>query len=474
VAAGLLPPAIQEFVADATKWVAGIDEMVAANDRLIESIAAVDEASASVGMTAATAGAGAVGGGASEAAAAGQEAGAEAAAADAAAQRDLAGAQDEAAAAARAVTDAEEAYAAAASRAADAAYALATASREDTSAGSEYDAALTASTEATVGLLDAQTRLAAAETEAAAAAQKSAAAQDEAAAATKGAAASAGETAAAGDAAAAGGLAKYKMALVGIGVGAAVAVDAAGKFQDQTTHLVTDAGESAANLALVQQGILKVSAATGTSAADITNAMYHIESAGMHGASGLSVLSVAAEGAKVGGADLDTVSKTLVGTLNAYGMTSNNAATQTQYATSMMNQLIQTVGSGDMRMQDLASSLSSVAPLAAAAHIQFAEVGGAIATMTAQGMSAQQATQDLSNTIRALSNPNNVAIHEMQQMGLSSQTLAQQLGQRGLTGTLSIVTQAIISHMGPAGRERRQRDDQGDAGEPAEARPGVP
>lgn len=282
-------------------------------------------------------------------------------------------------------------------------------------------------------------------------AQAAAAGLGETSAATKAAGDAQEGAAAKADAAAAGGLSKYKLALVGIGVGAAVAVDAAGKFQDSTTHLVTDAGESAKNLSMVQQGILSVSAATGTSANDITNAMYHIESGGMHGASGLSVLQVAAQGAKVGGADLDTVSKTLVGTLNSYGMTSSNAATQTQMATQMMNQLITTVGAGDMRMQDLASSLSNVAPLAAAAHIQFAEVGGAIATMTAQGMSAQQATQDLSNTIRALSNPNNVAIKEMQQMGLSSQQVSQQLGQRGLTGTLSILSQAITSHMGPDG-----------------------
>jgi hypothetical protein len=448
VAAGLLPPAIQQFVADSAGWVAGIDEMIAANDRLLQSITAVDEASATAGMSAAGAGEGAAAGAGAEAAAAGDAASAEASRAAAAAAGELGGAQDQAAATAKALADAEEAYAAAASRASEAAYNLAAASREDTSAGSAYDAALKANTDATLGLLDAQARLAEAELAASGAAEKAAAAQ---AAAGDASVASGAKSAEAGGAVAAAG-GKMKMALIGVAVGAGVAVDAASKFQDATTHLVTDAGESAANLSMVQQGILRVSAATGTSANDITNAMYHIESAGMHGASGLSVLSVAAEGAKVGGADLDTVSKTLVGTLNAYGMTSTNAGKQTQYATQMMNQLISTVGSGDMRMQDLASSLSSVAPLAAAVHIQFAEVGGAIATMTAQGMSAQQATQDLSNTIRSLSNPNNVAINEMQQMGLSAQQVSSQLGQRGLTGTLSILTQAILAHMGPSGQ----------------------
>jgi TP901 family phage tail tape measure protein len=232
---------------------------------------------------------------------------------------------------------------------------------------------------------------------------------------------------------------------LGMGIAGAVMVKAAGDFQDSTTHLVTDAGESAKNLSMVQAGILQVSTATGTSAADITDAMYHIESGGMHGAAGLQLLKVAAEGAKVGGADLDTVSKTLVGTLNAYGIAASGGA-------SMMNQLIATVGAGDMRMQDLASSLSAVTPLAAAAGISFSQVGGAIATMTSQGMSAQQATQDLANTIRSLSNPNSVAVNEMAQLGLSSNQVASSLGKKGLTGTIAELTQAITSKMGPAGQ----------------------
>lgn len=231
---------------------------------------------------------------------------------------------------------------------------------------------------------------------------------------------------------------------IGLGIAGGLMVKAAGNFQDSTTHLVTDAGESAKNLAMVQAGILNVSTATGTSAKDITNAMYHIESAGYHGAAGLQLLKVAAEGAKVGGADLDTVSKTLVGSMNAYGMSSAHAA-------SFMNQLITTVAMGDMRMQDLASSLSAVAPLAAASGISFAQVGGAIATMTAQGMSARQATQDLANTIRSLSNPNHVAITEMAQLGLSSQDVSKNLGKLGLTGTIEELTRAITSHMGKSG-----------------------
>ena len=233
---------------------------------------------------------------------------------------------------------------------------------------------------------------------------------------------------------------------IGMGLLGAVAVKAAGNFQSLTAHLVTDAGESASNLGMIRAGILSISSATGTSATDITNAMYHIESAGIHGAAGLAVAKVAAEGAKVGGADLDTVSKTLVGTLNSYGMTSKNSAVQTQYATQMMNMLVATVGSGDMRMQDLASSLGSVTPLASAAGLSFAQVGGAVATMTSQNMTAQRATQDLDNLLRNIVKPSKDASTEMRYLGISANQVSTSLKGQGLTGVMNEFTTAILKN----------------------------
>lgn len=216
-------------------------------------------------------------------------------------------------------------------------------------------------------------------------------------------------------------------------------VKTAGNFESMTEHLVTDAGESQAQIGLIRSGMLALATTTGTTTDQMAAGMYHIESAGFHGKAALDVMKTAAEGAKVGGADLDTVAKALTGTMNAYNMSGDQA-------TSMMNQLIATVGSGDMKMQDLAASLGNVAPLAAAAGVSFAQVGGAMATMTAQNMSAQQASQDLANTIRNLSNPLKPAIDEMAQLGLDSNDLSQNLGKRGLTGTMDILTQAVAAH----------------------------
>jgi hypothetical protein len=57
----------------------------------------------------------------------------------------------------------------------------------------------------------------------------------------------------------------------------------------------------------------------------------------------------------------------------------------------------------------------------------------------------------LSNTIRALQNPSLVAQKAMAGIGLSSTDVAQQLGSKGLTGTMQTLYTAIMQHMGPSG-----------------------
>ncbi|MFJ5532499.1 phage tail tape measure protein [Streptomyces sp. NPDC093261] len=231
---------------------------------------------------------------------------------------------------------------------------------------------------------------------------------------------------------------------VGVGLIAKDSIKAAASFQESMTSLVTGAGESKDQIDKVRGGILQLSNATGTSSEELARGMYLIESAGHHGAEGLKVLQAAAEGAKVGDAQLSTVADALTSAMNAYGLKSKDA-------TAVTNELVKTVASGKMHMQDLASALGTVLPVAAAAHVSLSQVGGAIATMTAQGMNAHRAAQNLANSIRSLQNPNAQAVKEMEQLGLSSTDVSKNLGTRGLTGTLEMLTKAVTSHMGPAG-----------------------
>jgi hypothetical protein len=239
-----------------------------------------------------------------------------------------------------------------------------------------------------------------------------------------------------------------KVALTGLVVGAiavgGASVKMAGDFQESVTQLQTGAGESAANLGLVSKGMVDMAGSVGTSAQALSSGMYLVESAGYHGADGLTVLKAAAEGAKLGNADLKTVADGVTTALTDYQLPADQAAVVT-------SKLVTAVAAGKTTMEALSSSLSTVLPAASKAGIGMDEVLGAMSTMTAQGISAQQASQNLAGTIGALQNPSAVASKAMAQMGLNSTEVAQNLGKKGLTGTMEEMATAVMAHMGPAG-----------------------
>lgn len=228
-----------------------------------------------------------------------------------------------------------------------------------------------------------------------------------------------------------------------IGVGYE-ALKSATAFQKSTTLLVTAGGEARSNLASVQTGIKNIAMATGENAENLSEGMYIVEKAGMHGASGLKVLKAAAQSAMAEGTDMPTMTNAITSALMSYGKGSNYAAT-------MASQMDRAAGMAKTTMQNFAGSLSTVLPIASASGISFAQVGGAIATLTQHGTTADEATQELSNTIRNLQAPNQVAQKAMQQLGLNVNDLSTHLGQRGLTGTIKLITDTIESKLGPAG-----------------------
>ena len=274
---------------------------------------------------------------------------------------------------------------------------------------------------------EANERLAGAQDAAAGSARKSADAQEE----------SAGKTDLVTKSGEKGGKVLRDLAL-GAGLVAAGSIYMGVKFQEGATQLVTGAGQSAKGLKQVEAGMLAVSTQTATSSKDVESGMYMIESAGFHGAQGLTVLKAAAEGAKVGNAQLGDVANVVTSALNAYHEPASKAVAVT-------NQLVATVASGKMHMQDLATSLASnVLPVAASAHISLAQVGGALATMTAQGMTARRASMSLANMIRALISPSAQSSAEMKNLGLNANEVAKNVGKEGLTGTLDTLTEAIL------------------------------
>lgn len=239
-----------------------------------------------------------------------------------------------------------------------------------------------------------------------------------------------------------------KAAILGLGVAAGEVakktVEMAGDFQQQMTRVRTGAGEAADNMKLVSQGVLAMAGQVGQSTTELTAGLYMVESASYHGTDALNVLRTAAQGAKVGNADLKTTTDAVTTAMNAYKSGADSVVPT-------MNALIATESEGKTNLEDLAGSMSSILPTAAAAKVGLNEVLGAMATMTAQGTPARVAATYLRQTIGMLSNPSAKAANEMKSLGLNAVQVGQELGTKGLAATLTTLTDAIEQHMGPAG-----------------------
>jgi TP901 family phage tail tape measure protein len=246
-----------------------------------------------------------------------------------------------------------------------------------------------------------------------------------------------------------------KAALLGIGVAAGVAavktVHMAADFQTQMTRVRTGAGEAAKNMQLVGDGVLHMAGQVGESTKDLTAGLYMVESAGFHGQNALDVLRVSAQGAKVGAADLATVTDAVTTAMNAYNLQSADAATNTQHTTDVMNALVGTEAEGKTNLEALAGSMSGILPVAAAAKVKLNEVLGAMATMTSQGTDARVSATYLRQTIGQLSNPSAKAAATMKGLGLNANSVSKELGSKGLAATLDTLTNAIKKKMGPGG-----------------------
>lgn len=234
-----------------------------------------------------------------------------------------------------------------------------------------------------------------------------------------------------------------KIAAAAIAVAGVEAVKAAADYQKLTVNLVTGAGESERNLHMVSDGILHMAGQVGFGADTLAKAMFLVESAGFHGAAALTELKTAAEGAKVDNADLTTVVDALTSAMNAYHEPTTRAAQVT-------NTLIASAAVGKMHLQDLAASLGTVLPSAAALRVPLDQVGAALATMTMQGTNADRAATYLRFAFAALANPTAKAQASMKAVGLTSEQVANTMTHGGLPAVFELL-QTAVGQKFPAG-----------------------
>lgn len=210
----------------------------------------------------------------------------------------------------------------------------------------------------------------------------------------------------------------------------------AGDFQQQTQTLVAGAGVSKDNIETVRKSILQMSVDTGTSTKELSDSFFQANERLNDFKQSTDVVRDAAELAKVHMADESTVAMALSNSLNSYKGTGLDAA-------KVSNILGVAVEEGGMSFQSLSSALSQVTPIAASVGVSLEQVSAALAVMTAQGMSTDQASQDLRHTLEKLQSPTNQMLSTWNQLGVTQSQVANTLkGPGGLQAALNLVSDA--------------------------------
>ncbi len=164
------------------------------------------------------------------------------------------------------------------------------------------------------------------------------------------------------------------------------------------------------------------------SSLDLLSASYDVASAGFGEVAELSdVLKASQLGATGGFSELATVADATTSVLNAYGLSSDQAA-------KLVDGFIQTQNDGKIVVDQYAQQIGRLAPIAAGAGVGIDELNAAISTVTATGVPVESTFAGLRQVIAAIQKPTKEASDAAEKLGIDFSATA--LKTKGLGGVL--------------------------------------
>jgi hypothetical protein len=228
-------------------------------------------------------------------------------------------------------------------------------------------------------------------------------------------------------------------AIAGIGAFAAAAyegVKGASALQKQMEMIHTQAGASQAEVKKMTGAVLELSG-LGTGPQKLSESLYHVESVGLRGAKALEVLKFAAQGAQVGNANLVDVQ-------NALDAAVVSGISGAQNYSQAMGALNATVGSGDMKMQDLADALGTgLLANVKQAGLSLGDTGAALAVFGDNNLRGAEAATKLSSAVRIMAAPSKAAGEALGSIGISATQLGTDMQRGGLVPAIEDLKQHL-------------------------------
>lgn len=174
------------------------------------------------------------------------------------------------------------------------------------------------------------------------------------------------------------------------------ALEAGASFESGMAKVSTLFSGTDEELQALSDDILRLSSASGLAATDLTEAAYSALSASVPMEDLQTMLEQSSKLAAAGFTDIDTALSATAKTMNAYGISGEEAIGRVQRI------LMQTQNKGITTVGELGASLAQVTPTAASFGVSFEQVGAALAGMTAQGTPTAQATTQLNSLLAEL------------------------------------------------------------------------
>lgn len=227
------------------------------------------------------------------------------------------------------------------------------------------------------------------------------------------------------------GAVKLEAGLLAAGLAMTVfAVKVAGDFDQGFRQISTLFDASEEDLANFRNSVQEYAATSSKSSQDVLASLAAAIGAGVEYQDALALITVSERLAIATKADMVGTTEVLVGTMNAYGMSTKDAG-------ELADLMFQIIKDGKIEMNDLSASLANVTPIAAAAGIGMKEVGAAIAVLTAAGMQPSTAIDALKSAISNIIKPSEQAKKMAAELGIEFDVNA--LKSKGLAGVLQDV-----------------------------------
>lgn len=212
-----------------------------------------------------------------------------------------------------------------------------------------------------------------------------------------------------------------------------LAGNASVQYGKQIAEVGTLSSDARDRLGEYRTELLKMGAEYGQSTDALAKGLYDSISAGIDAGDAIQFMGDASKLAIAGVTDVSTSVDLLTSVLNAYGEEATEAA---HYSDVMFG----TVQAGKTTITELAGVVGQVAPMANSAGVSIEEVGSALATLTAQGLSTAEAGTQLRGLIMSLLKPSEELSAVLAEAGYSSGEAA--IKAEGFEGVLRILNDA--------------------------------